>query len=101
MWIRELKILKQTDKGNGIFVTLFELILWNKRTRYHATVHTNQITKKDFENRYTAKDYNYFPKAKAEMLYELMIKSEVEIKPVIQKEDAKNSTSGILQGQTA
>lgn len=92
MWIRELKILKQTEISDKIFVTLFKLVIWNKKTRYHATVHINQITKQDFENKYVARNYNYFSKVKAEMLYRLMIRSDIETKPVIQKENVSAIT---------
>lgn len=82
MWIRDLKIIKQSDRGNGIFVTLFELILWNKKTRYHSTVHKDQLTKKDFEEHYKVKDYKYCTLRDAEAKFAMMIKSEVEIKPI-------------------
>ena len=88
MWLRDLKIVKQTKKCDNVFVTLFELITWSGKTRYHTTVHQKPITKKDFEQHYTGRDYNYFPKKKAELLYELMIESETEIKPVIENERA-------------
>jgi len=80
MWIRDLKIVKQKEVCNGIFVTLFELVLWNKKTRYHTTLHQKEITKKDFENTYKAKDYRYCTKNVAEAKFEVMIKPEIKIK---------------------
>ena len=86
MWLRDLKIVKQIKKCDNVFITLFELVTWSGKTRYHTTVHQKSITKKDFEEHYHGRDYNYLPKKKAETLFEIMIETEVEIKP-IQKYD--------------
>jgi hypothetical protein len=82
MWIRDIKILKQSDRGNGIFVTLFELILWTKKTRYHTTAHAKPLEKKDFEEVYRDKDYIYFPLSKAELMYSIMTSSDIKIVPI-------------------
>lgn len=84
MWIRDIKILKQTKKGNGVFVTLFELILWNKKTRYHATAHMKPLEKRDFEDHYVDREYKYFPLSKAEQMYSIMLDSDVNIVPIDQ-----------------
>lgn len=80
MWIRDLKILKQKEVCDGVFVTLFELVLWNKKTRYHTTLHRKQLTKEDFENNYKARDYNYCTKNVAEYKFEVMTKPEINIR---------------------
>lgn len=82
MWIRDVKIVSQSNVGNGILVTLFELLLWNKKTRYHTTVHKNPITKKDFEDHYTVKNYQFCTLKAAEQKFEIMTMSNVEVKSI-------------------
>jgi hypothetical protein len=96
MWLRDLKILKQTKKSDNIFVTLFELVTWTKKTRYHVTVHHKVLSKEDFEREYHQRDYNYFTLSKAEMLYNLMINSDVKIESTKKLKSDDNTRKEVL-----